>query len=213
MLWEQPEDLTGVKFSDFGPPIKRNGLVGRFCTKKINYNWTRGSLSPLGYYVVNNKRVHRLVAELYVHNPRPDIFKIVDHINHERGDNRAENLRWVNHHLNMLNRKNSGKAYKNPKPRQRSPRRSDLREEMRKYRKKRGMKPIKRKPSVYHKWRSPPWLVDFPEKAYGFATEAEAANYLEKCRKDRFDEAYKKYLNSAPPFRDCGTQTTEKRLE
>ena len=36
--------------------------------------------------------VHRLVAEAFVENP--DNKKIVDHINTERADNRASNLRW-----------------------------------------------------------------------------------------------------------------------
>ena len=47
--------------------------------------------------------VHRLVAVAHVHNPRPDIFSIVDHIDRDKTNNHASNLRWVTHKLNMLN--------------------------------------------------------------------------------------------------------------
>ena len=47
--------------------------------------------------------VHRLVAKEWVHNPRPDIFNVVDHIDHNRGNNHFSNLRWLNHQLNCMN--------------------------------------------------------------------------------------------------------------
>lgn len=57
--------------------------------------------------------VHRLVAQQWVPNPRPDIFTEVDHINHDRADNRACNLRWVNKELNALNKvKSAVKTWK-----------------------------------------------------------------------------------------------------
>jgi len=53
--------------------------------------------------------MHRLVAEHFVCNPRLFVFDVVDHINQDPLDNRAENLRWVNAQLNSRNQK--GKPY------------------------------------------------------------------------------------------------------
>ena len=49
------------------------------------------------------KNVHTLVAKAFVHNPRPDLFKQVDHINHVKDDNCSSNLRWVDDELNKVN--------------------------------------------------------------------------------------------------------------
>lgn len=45
---------------------------------------------------------HRLVANAFIPNPNNYLF--VDHINRDKHDNRAENLRWVSHEENMKNR-------------------------------------------------------------------------------------------------------------
>lgn len=46
-----------------------------------------------------NLYIHRLVAQAFLGNP---IGKYdVDHINHDRADNRVENLRWVSHEENI----------------------------------------------------------------------------------------------------------------
>ena len=39
-------------------------------------------------------RVHQLVAKAFIPNPDPENYKMVNHINEDRSDNRVENLEW-----------------------------------------------------------------------------------------------------------------------
>ena len=48
-----------------------------------------------------SKMIHRIVAELFL--PNPENKPCVDHINCNKHDNRAVNLRWVTYSENMLN--------------------------------------------------------------------------------------------------------------
>lgn len=57
-----------------------------------------------GYLQVNlykngaqeNKKVHQLVAEAFIENPH--CYDTVHHINHDKSDNRIENLQWISKH-------------------------------------------------------------------------------------------------------------------
>ena len=74
-------------------------------------------LGPPGYmgvYIPEERiqlYLHRVVAHVHVHNPRPDIFHCVDHIDRNPANNHASNLRWVNRILNGLNNDTKGCSY------------------------------------------------------------------------------------------------------
>jgi hypothetical protein len=48
--------------------------------------------------------VHRLVAQAFVPNPDPARLRVVDHINRNKHDNRADNLRWCDMSTNAQNK-------------------------------------------------------------------------------------------------------------
>ena len=60
----------------------------------------------------DNFHMHVMVARAWVYNPCPSKFKWVDHINGDRQDNHAKNLRWVSPALNGLNKKRDEYAKK-----------------------------------------------------------------------------------------------------
>lgn len=82
------------------------GLVRSAETKKLKCQ----SLNNSGYLRVElfkeNKRtrlfVHRIVAELFIPNPNPEKFNVVNHINGDKICNRPENLEWTNKSGNQV---------------------------------------------------------------------------------------------------------------
>ena len=58
------------------------------------------------------KPIHRIVAKLFVDNPCPKLYKVVDHLDRDRSNNYFENLKWVNTSLNNLNKAPKGIKFK-----------------------------------------------------------------------------------------------------
>ena len=90
---------------------------------KVMFNKTKYILKPWidkdGYLRVQSvsvggKRhyiaVHRAVAEVFVPNPNPKEFTIVNHLNGITHDNRPENLEWTNYKHNRAHCVAAGKV-------------------------------------------------------------------------------------------------------
>jgi hypothetical protein len=54
-------------------------------------------------------RVHRIVAENFVHNPDPKKYNEVNHLDFDRKNNSVENLEWCTHKENVYHSINAGR--------------------------------------------------------------------------------------------------------
>jgi hypothetical protein len=73
---------------------------GKWIILKPDVNWAgyhRIALHKKG--IIHRKAVHRLVAELFIPNPMG--YKEVNHLNFDKGDNRAVNLEWTSRIINQ----------------------------------------------------------------------------------------------------------------
>jgi len=82
--------------------IVKNTVI-RFATIYTRGNAGYDVLYETFNYVTFRVYIHRLLANVFVHNPCPNIFDRVDHIDRNTRNNAISNLRWVNHRLNMIN--------------------------------------------------------------------------------------------------------------
>jgi len=92
------------KVSNLGRVI---GVRGKLLRQPLN-----SAGYPTVYIKGKMRSVHQVVAETFL-NHKPCGYKIVvDHINHEKTDNRVENLRLVTHRANISHqKKNSSSKY------------------------------------------------------------------------------------------------------
>lgn len=90
-----------------GEILKRYPRSYRYGGRKSYYQVVHPKQNVAGYLQVNvpirntTTLVHRLVAETFLSNPKG--YNEIDHINHNKQDNRVENLRWCTHSGNMRN--------------------------------------------------------------------------------------------------------------
>ena len=92
-----------------GEVLKRYPKSCRYGGRKDYYEYVHPKQNVAGYLQVNvpvrntTDLVHRLVAEAFLEKPEGYDKVEIDHRNHNRLDNRIENLRWVTHSENMRN--------------------------------------------------------------------------------------------------------------
>jgi hypothetical protein len=97
--WKHHPFYDNIEVSNMGRVIER---IGDDFFEKV-YSKRKGYLVVTIGKNENRKqiKVHRLVAQTWI--PNPDNKEEVDHINNDKCDNRASNLRWANRSENMNN--------------------------------------------------------------------------------------------------------------
>jgi hypothetical protein len=101
-IWGDIPRLPGISVSD-------RGVVR--CDSKVAYSTYYSNGGYLG--IVSQGRradIHRLVAEAFV--PNPYGYRVVDHIDGDKQNNRASNLQWCSKSENTLRAHRSGRAGK-----------------------------------------------------------------------------------------------------
>ena len=103
---ERLREMEGIEWFDMIPYpndfiISKCGQIRNKRTLKLKAK----RLDRNGYEICTiygeTKIVHRLLALTFITNPKPDIYKEINHINGIKNDNRLENLEWTSRSENM----------------------------------------------------------------------------------------------------------------
>ena len=93
--WQVLIDHEDYEINNEYPHQIRKRSNGRIVTESVlNTGYIRVHLNRKSFLK------HILIAKQFIENPDPEVYTMVDHVNHNRSDNRIENLRWVSVRMN-----------------------------------------------------------------------------------------------------------------
>lgn len=104
-IWKSLEGFDfDYQVSNFGN-VRNNDSGNMLTPSPTEKNYLRVCLKYQGKR--KTFKVHRLVAQAFI--PKPNNYNEINHINHNRADNRVENLEWTTHVKNMFGAYKKGK--------------------------------------------------------------------------------------------------------
>ena len=104
MSWQELKANSNYEiFSEYPHSIRRRGSTNPLSETVCDKGYIHVHLWKNNHEETYRK--HKLIAEQFIDNPNN--YEEVDHINHNRSDNRIENLMWTTRRRNMNNRANS----------------------------------------------------------------------------------------------------------
>jgi len=101
--WEELKiDNDYLIFNQYPYPIRRKNSDRLIKESIVDNGYVMCSLNGKRYFK------HRIVAQQWLENDEPELKVQIDHVNHNRADNRLTNLRWVSASENQMNKTGYG---------------------------------------------------------------------------------------------------------